>query len=76
MKFHREAFFVAPDLLNEHSGFDAVEICEILIRHHLATSDDQDPLLDRPRGDDLQFRLLGSRVGHVDMMANSPKLIV
>ena len=42
----REALFVAPNLLHEHSDFNTVEIGEILVEHHLAAANDQDPLLE------------------------------
>lgn len=71
-----EALFVAPNLLHEHTGFNAIEISKVLVEDYLTAPDDQDPLLDRRRRNDLQLCFLPCRVGHVPMMANRPELIV
>ena len=61
---------------NEHPGLDAIEIGQVFIEHHLAPTNDQDPLLDRGRRDELQRTVLLRRVGHAARMADEPDAFV
>jgi hypothetical protein len=41
----RKAVAIPLHLLDQPPGFDAIKIGKIFIEHHLASADDQDPLL-------------------------------
>jgi hypothetical protein len=49
-----ETIDVPPGLLDQTTCLHPVERCEILIEHHMALTNDHDPLLDRGERDQLQ----------------------
>jgi len=46
-----ETVLVAFDLLIQASGGNSASLCQVGIYDHFLTSDEQDPLLDRPNSD-------------------------
>jgi hypothetical protein len=60
----REPVDVPLDLLDQTTCLHPIEFCEVLIDHHVAFANDDDPPLNRRKRDQLQGTLVGP-IGHL-----------
>jgi hypothetical protein len=57
-------------LLDQPLGLNPIEVRKIFVGHHLPPSDDEDPLLDRRRRDQLQRLGLAPFLSHPKLIEN------